>query len=152
MANIYVLDSGPLGLACGNPGKLEVEVFRQWLIQAEANSVVLVIPEIADFEVRRELIRMKLNASLKRLDSLCLEHKYIPINTKAMKLAAHLWADVRARGLTTAASSALDGDVIVAAQAIGYSGLRDKLTVITENVEHLSRFDIDARRWQSITL
>ena len=71
--------------------------------------------------------------------------------TAAMREAAAIWADARARGVPTAEDEALDGDVILAAQARGFAGLTDTLTVATENVDHLSRYVKDARRWQEIT-
>jgi predicted nucleic acid-binding protein len=43
---------------------------------------------------------------------------YLPITTEVMLKAAQLWAQVRQQGKPTADNKALDGDVILAAQAI----------------------------------
>ncbi len=59
-----------------------------------------------------------------------------------MLRAAELWADARGHGESTAAEEALDGDVILAAQAQRTSG-----AVITTNTKHLSRF-VDSYDWE----
>lgn len=152
MATIIVLDSGPLGLACNNPDRPEVMRMLTWRINAVAKGALLVIPEIADYEVRRGLIQAKLDQSVNRLDELCQELTYLPINTKAMKLAARIWADLRSQGRQTADDMRLDADVILAAQALGSKGQRDTLTVATENVRHFSAMSLDSRPWGVISL
>jgi predicted nucleic acid-binding protein len=150
VARIIVLDSGPLGDACRRRGSPEVERLVLWLIQAQANGALVVIPEIADYEVRRELLRAGATAGLRRLDQLREQLRYVPITTDAMRKAAELWADARRRGQATADDKALDGDVIVAAQALLFAGLGDVLMVATENPDHLRRY-LEAHRWQAIT-
>ena len=58
--------------------------------------------------------------------------------------AAELWADARGRGEGTAAEPALDGDVILAAQAQETGGV-----VMTTNVKHLARF-VKALSWKEL--
>ena len=82
------------------------------------------------------------------VDTCVLWQEYLPITTKAMRLAAALWALVRQQGKPTADSKELGGDVILAAQAI-LLGVPD-LVVATTNVGHLSRF-VNARNWQDVT-
>jgi predicted nucleic acid-binding protein len=146
---VIVLDSGPLGLACDNPRKAAVEQITLWRIRARANSAILMIPEIADYEVRRELLRVGAHAGLRRLDRLRGELEYAPISTPAMERAAQLWAEARRRGTPTSDDKRLDGDVILAAQALVFAGLNDVLTVATENVAHLSQF-VHAQTWSQI--
>ena len=123
-----------------------------WLIQAKSNGAICVLPEVADYEVRRGLIQSGSDRGLERLDGLCNNpiFTYLPINTAAMKLAARIWADQRSRGRQTADNLRLDADAILAAQAIGFAGLRDTLTVATKNVGHFSEMNLDARPWQEI--
>jgi hypothetical protein len=61
-----------------------------------------------------------------------------------MLKAAELCATARRAGLPTAPPDALDGDVILAAQAMLSRGLGVAVTVATDNVGHLARF-VDAQ-------
>lgn len=149
---IIVFDSGPLGEACRRPGDPTAERLTRWRIQARANGAILVIPEIADYEIRRELLRAGADSGVARLDKLRSQMEYAPINTDVMREAARLWADARRRGLATADTRDLDGDVILAAQARLYVGGRDTLTIATDNPNHLSRYVVDARPWGMIDL
>ena len=150
MARIIVLDSGPLGVACDRRGKPDVERFVVWRHHVGANGGMIVIPAVADYEVRRELIRANATAGLRRLDQLEQELPLIPVSNAALRRAAELWALARARGQATADDRSLDGDVIVAAQALCYSGEHDQVVVATENVRHIARF-IAAQAWEDIT-
>ncbi|MEA2586192.1 MAG: hypothetical protein QOF33_4277, partial [Thermomicrobiales bacterium] len=76
----------------------------------------VVIPEIADDEVRRELLRANKLAGVRRLDALKLALSCVAITTETMLLAAELWAVARQEGRPAADEKALDGDVILAAQ------------------------------------
>ena len=69
----------------------------------------------------------------------------MPLTTETMLKAAELWADARRRGVPTADPKELDGDAILAAQAIQVGAV-----VATDNVGHLSRF-VDARNWMEIS-
>jgi len=72
--------------------------------------------------------------------------EYLPLNTQIMQKAAELWAEARISGFPTAPPDALDGDVILAAQAIEVSGI-----VITYNRKHLSRF-VETKGWEEIVI
>ncbi|MEO1145783.1 MAG: nucleic acid-binding protein [Cyanobacteria bacterium J06638_22] len=109
----------------------------------------MAVPEISDYEVRRELLRAGLLRSLRRLDSLKRTLDYIPIQTDTMLLAAELWAEARKTGQPTADAKALDGDVILSAQARLLRSEGVDVLVATTNVAHLARF-ITAANWQSI--
>jgi len=66
-----------------------------------------------------------------------------------MLLAAQLWAEARKRGQPTASADALDGDVILAAQALTSGFSPQDIVVATTNVGHLSQF-VEAALWTSI--
>ena len=68
MARLIFLDSGPLGLMVRAPGKPQVQRCLAWLNAVMRNAAVVVIPEIAHYEVRRELIRIRAVDSLRRLE------------------------------------------------------------------------------------
>lgn len=107
------------------------------------------LPEIADYEVRRELLQARLPNSIAVLDTLQTELDYLTLNTSVMRRAAELWAEVRQAGRPTADRHALDGDVILAAQTLALGYAPDEVVVATTNIGHISRF-VEARRWQDI--
>jgi predicted nucleic acid-binding protein len=107
------------------------------------------LPEIADYEVRRELLRAGKVAGIRRLDQLKATIAYRPITTEVMLKAAEFWAEARRRGRPTADPKALDGDVILAAQATLVADEGNEVIIATTNVGHLSQF-VDAREWRLI--
>lgn len=141
-----ILDSGPLGLLSNPSGSAPARHARDWARDLTDRGGVLVVPEIADYEVRRELVRAGKTAGLERLNVLGTGLMYEPLSTPAFRLAAELWAIARNEGRPTAADPALDGDVILSAQA---RLLGDDVVVATTNVAHLSHF-VDARLWSDI--
>ncbi len=70
MREFVLLDSGPLGLACRRHGSALPDRCRQWFRGLLGRGVGVAVPEIADYEVRRELTRIGAAASLRRLDDL----------------------------------------------------------------------------------
>ncbi|MCL1468142.1 nucleic acid-binding protein [Argonema galeatum] len=109
----------------------------------------VILPEIADYEIRRELIRAGKLAGIRKLDRFKIALTYRPLTTEVMLLAAQLWADARRTGKPTAEPNALDGDVILAAQAIWEANDGNEVIIATTNVGHLSQF-VDAREWRLI--
>jgi predicted nucleic acid-binding protein len=105
------------------------------------------IPEIADYEVRRELLRAGKTRGIERLDALLETFEYLPLSTIVMRDAALLWADIRKRGQPTADPKALDADEILAAQARRMDAA--EVVVATTNVQHLSRL-VDAKLWRDV--
>lgn len=118
MKRVVILDTGPLGLVTHPGGNEQVQRCKEWLLDLLSAGTQVVIPEIADYELRRELLRAGKTASVARLDSLATTLDYLPLTTSAMRRAAELWAEIRRRGKPTADSAALDGDVILAGQAL----------------------------------
>jgi predicted nucleic acid-binding protein len=149
MSRLIVLDSGPLGMVTNPKAKGVPLACQQSLKSLLQRGERVAIPEIADYEVRRELLRAGLLRSVRRLDDLKQTLEYIPIQTDAMLLAANLWAEARQTGQPTADPKALDGDVILSAQARLLCDVTTNALVATTNVAHLSRF-ITAFDWQSI--
>jgi predicted nucleic acid-binding protein len=147
MSDAVVLDSTPLGLLAHPRNPPPVMVCRQWIDDLLAVGRRVIVPEIADYEVRRELIRLHSRVALSNLDQLAVRLEYLPLTTAAMRLAAHLWAQARSAGQPTAPDPALDADVIVAAQAIS---LNTAVVVATGNPAHLKRF-VAAELWSNIT-
>jgi predicted nucleic acid-binding protein len=141
-----VLDSSPLSLLCHpNLRNPEVVEINRWLRAQDVAGRIVYVPEIADYEVRRELIRAGKHKSLEKLDALIRTAVYLPLDTAVMRRAAELWAQARNQGMPTAPPEALDADVILAAQAEKVSAV-----VATVNVLHLARF-VPAKHWRDIT-
>jgi predicted nucleic acid-binding protein len=151
VARIVVLDTGPLGLASQPRGKPDRDRCRNWLHDLDRAGVRVVAPEIADYEVRRELLRVRATAGLRRLDLLIGALDFDPITSPAMRKAAEFWALTRQAGLVTAHPQALDGDCILAGQASQLGGPGDVVTIATTNVRHFTSFPgIDAKVWDTI--
>jgi hypothetical protein len=58
VARIIVLDSWPLRLASNDPRKPDAARCYQWIRALDLAGALIFAPEIADFEVRRELLRI----------------------------------------------------------------------------------------------
>jgi predicted nucleic acid-binding protein len=150
MSTIVLLDAGPLGLVTNPRATPENLECNKWLEALLLNGFQVYVPEIADYEVRRELLRANKLQGVRRLDELKNAIGYIPLNTEMMLKAAEFWAQVRQQGQPTADDKALDGDVILAAQAdiLGNDGVVSVI-IATTNVGHLSRL-VPASTWRDI--
>jgi predicted nucleic acid-binding protein len=149
MSRVVLLDSGPLGLLSSPPGKKgQIAICSGWLVALLAGGVRVVVPEIADYEVRRELLRLQKTKSIARLDALAAATEYLPLTTPSMRRAAELWAQARQQGQPTAGDKTIDADVILAAQALTLGA--SQFLVATTNIGHLSRF-VPAELWHNIS-
>ena len=147
MSRTILLDSGPLGLVTNPNASEQATACGEWLAKASLHGARVLVPEIADYEVRRELLRARRVAGIARLDALIAQVEYLAITTSAMRQAAQFWAKARQRGRPTAADQAIDADVILAAQT---ATLRlTNVIVATTNTKHLSRF-VPAALWGDI--
>lgn len=148
MSRAILLDAGPLGLVTNPKLSPQSLICARWLQDLVASGARVILPEISDYEVRRELLRAQKLRGIGRLDALTALLEYLPLSTAAMRQAAILWAKARQQGQPTAGDKALDGDVILAAQAMTL-GAREVM-IATTNVGHLSRL-APAGLWQDIS-
>ena len=146
MSDAVVFDAGPLGLLVNPNNTSKPVAIRAWVAALQRAGRRVLIPEIADYEVRRELARIRSYAAIASLDAYELLLEYLPLSTRAMREAAGLWAQARNTGQQTAPNLALDCDVILAAQALS---LGVPVVVATGYPAHLSRF-VAAELWQNI--
>ena len=148
MSTIILLDSGPLSLL-SLPHKPQLAIACElWFEKLAKQGIEFVVPEIADYELRRELLRAgKLNG-IAELESLIKKTTYLAISTQAMRQAAMFWAQARQQGQPTAGDKNLDADMILCAQAVTL-GVPDFI-VATTNLRHLTRF-VPADLWQNIS-
>lgn len=149
MSEVILLDTGPLGFAvhpqANIPNTNQCD-FMQWLLACLQNSKRVCIPEISDYELRRELVRRDAQKQIKKLDDLKESLEFIPIDSPTMLKASELWAKARKQGRPTAQDESLDGDMILCAQALNYSS---DLVIATTNEKHLNLF-VNAQQWNSI--
>ncbi len=149
MTDLYLLDTGPLGLVTNPRDSPDARLCKEWLRATLSARVRVMIPEVADYELRRELIRAGKSQGLARLDSLAGQIGTLPVDLRTWHLAAEMWAESRNEGRATAAPAALDGDVILAAVAQVAAQGGATVIVVTGNVGHLARF-CDAREWRAL--
>jgi predicted nucleic acid-binding protein len=102
------------------------------------------VSAVADYEVRRELLRIGASRAIVRLDKLRHQLGILDVPLTTWEHAAQLWAIARQQGYPTAGDAALDADVLIAAQAQLIGAI-----VVTENATHLRRF-VEARHWRDI--
>ncbi len=149
---IAFLDTNMLGSVTNPTVKSPtVQAVKAWANAMQDAGHQLVVPAIADCEVRRELNRRHAEKSIAALDTFNSEvpHRYLPLEDAALKIAADLWGRARNSGTPTADPKALDGDVLLAAQVLEQELDTEEYVVATDNVGHLSRF-VNAKRWQDI--
>src|SRR5438128_39231 len=102
-ATRIVLDSGPLGRLTNPNARTPINTeINRWLWARLAAGATIFVPEVADYEVRRELLRMDRRRSLARLDALQAQLSYLSLDTSIMRQAAEFWADARKQGHPTA--------------------------------------------------
>ena len=149
MNRLLLLDAGPTGVL-SNPRKSEKgDECWTWLEARIEDGDIVMIPEIIDYEIRRELLRAGKVKGVKRLDELGEKLGLVPSGGPALIEAASLWAQARRGGYPTADDKALDGDVILAATAVLAARQGYEVIIATSNAGHLGRF-ADAREWSSI--
>jgi hypothetical protein len=109
------------------------------------------VPEIVDYELRRELLRAGKVNSIRRLDGLVASGvvDLIRVNSVALRKAAGLWATSRQSGMPTADPHALDVDVILCAQILSAGFDPADVIVATSNAGHISQF-LSAAAWDAI--
>ncbi len=146
-----LLDTDVLGMVCHPRANRALAQWIEGMLTQPESATRLVLPAIADYELRRKLIHLakykgqrEARESLARLDGLVELLEFQPLDAETTWRAADLWAEARGRGQSTAAVDALDGDVILAAQARQTDG-----AVVTTNTRHLERF-VTVYRWEDL--
>ena len=119
LMRLVVLDTGPLGLISHPRSRPRNDQCRQWVNDLATAGVHIFVPEIADYEVRRELLRVGATAGLRRLDQVKATLDYAALTTAVILRAAELSGSrARRAGRPTAPPEAvLDGDCLLAARA-----------------------------------
>jgi predicted nucleic acid-binding protein len=68
---------------------------QQWFLSLSQRGYQVILPEIIDYEIRRELLRANKLSGIRKLEQLKSEIIYLPITTEVMLKAAELWAEAR---------------------------------------------------------
>lgn len=150
---IVFLDTSVLGAIVNPNAKSErVKAIKAWAAQMESAGHQLIVPAIADYELRREFLRANKTASIAELDrfNTAVPDRYLLLEDAALKIAAAEWAKVRNQGTPTADPKALDADAVLAGQVLDQGLALTDYVVVTDNVGHLSLF-MNAAEWQTIT-
>ncbi|MDQ2808514.1 MAG: nuclease [Chloroflexota bacterium] len=143
------MDSNVLGIVTNPRATAENEECRAWVRRMGALGNRVAVPEIADYEIRRELVRAAKTVGIQELDQLATRVSYLPITTAAMRQAAEFWAQLRGKGVATASDKALDIDMVIAGQAVVAVRAWETLVIATTNTRHLSLV-APARHWRDI--
>ena len=155
-----ILDSGVLSLLTSpiqdvsQLDENEISQCTKWFDTLLARGVLVVTSEISDYEVRRELIRIK-SEGLPKLDSLREKIHFQPVTTDILKKAAELWAVTRQNHIKTADDKNIDADMIITAQ---WSLLSEEfpgraVLIATKNLRHLKIFAKEnAQEWMNIKI
>lgn len=148
MSDVLFLDSGPLGLITQPQRSHEVIARTDWLKNCLVAGARVVVPAIVYYEIKRELLRANKTIGVARLDAFvnAAPDRYVALTDDALRFAAELWAQSRRAGRPTADATALDIDVLLAAQALL---MRSSPVVATTNAKHLSQF-VTAQHWTNI--
>lgn len=151
MSRTVFLDTGPLGLVTNPKRTPDTIAAAQWVFAMEAAGHRLLVPAIADYEVRRELVRAGKRRGIARLNlfNAAEPDRFLSLTDAALLLGADLWARARNAGTSTADPKELDGDVLIAAQVLELGLPTLQLVVATVNVSHLSLF-VPADLWTNI--
>ena len=119
--------------------------------------MVLVIPDVIRYEVRRGILKRRLSRprqtadALELLDELCDSIFVSPTTPSVLDLAAELWADAALRGVRTSGDNRIDFDVIVAAQVLEMKRARRGALVLTSNVGHFEQIGVGFINWDEIS-
>jgi len=149
MNTTILLGTGPPGLVTNPRSSKATDRCNFWMDEQIAQGVRVLVPEIADYELRRELIRAGKIKGIAKLNELKRSLGYIPINTWTMLKAAEYCAQARGLGKPTSLDAALDAHVILAAQAAFLKDKGHTVIVATSDPKHLEMF-VDARDWSDI--
>ena len=95
---LVVLDTGPLGLILTRGAGPAMTNAANGSTTWRPPAWRVFVPEIADYEVRRELLRVGATAGLRRLDQVKATLDYAALTTAVILRAAELWAAARRAG------------------------------------------------------
>jgi len=124
---------------------------REWLYRLLSKGAYVIASDICDYELRRELIRIKSKSVLK-LDRLRDLIEFQEVTFAVLENAAELWAEARYMSQSNKVKENIDVDCILAAQWCllkeQYPGRQ--VIIATKNIKDFQRVT-DCDIWQNIT-
>jgi len=124
---------------------------REWLYRLLSKGAYVIASDICDYELRRELIRIKSKSVLK-LDRLRDLIEFQEVTFAVLEKAAELWAEARYMSQSNKVKENIDVDCILAAQWCllkeQYPGRQ--VIIATKNIKDFQRVT-DCDIWQNIT-
>lgn len=152
---LVALDTGPLGLVTHPRPSPEAAACSAWVAALVRDGVRVVVPAIADYELRREYLLRNATKAISELDAAARYLDWLPISDDVLHRAAQLWAQSRQSGRPTSDAKALDGDCILVAQVqLEVARLElheDEWMIATTDVGDLPHL-APAKRWNEIRL
>lgn len=150
MSRVILLDSGPLGLLANPNPRARAARCVASAIRLRRLGVTILIPALADFEVRRSLKLAGEFSSAQTLDTLIATYGYLTPTPRAVEFAADLWADVRRQGQAVGPDLDLHADVALAGQALELEAEGYDAWIATDNLRHLRRLFARAELWETL--
>ena len=157
---IVILDSNILALLATNldenlseDQKLATEIYRctEWFERLLSKGVYIIASDICDYELRRELIRIK-SKSIQELEKLRELIEFQEVTFAVLEKAAELWAEARAMSQSNKIKENIDVDCILTAQWCllkeQYPGRQ--VIIATKNIKDFQRVT-DCDIWQNIS-
>jgi predicted nucleic acid-binding protein len=160
MGKVVVLDTGPLAALCRSKSDTVGNAARERLAERRAEGAIIVIPEVAAYELRRYLLHQKRSpkqasqtsapaASIRRFHDYLARYMNLAITSAAMRRAAELWGKLAAEGRLIEDPKGLGADTILAGQVLTTFGRADDVELATGNVKDFERFEgINAIEWR----
>ena len=124
---------------------------REWLYRLLSKGAYVIASDICDYELRRELIRIK-SKSVPKLDRLRDLIEFQEVTFAVLEKAAELWAEARDMSQSNKVKENIDIDCILAAH---WCLLKDKypgrqVIIATKNIKDFQRVT-ECSIWKSIT-
>lgn len=157
MPRVIVLDTFPLSSTAKQEPRQGaahsiLDNCQEWVQECIRARHTVIAPAICYYEALRELERLNATSQIARLRGFCraVPGRFLSITDTDIDRAARLWAQARNAGTPTASADALDGDVVLAAQALNLGLSASDFVIATTNPGHLSQF-VPCDLWTNIT-
>ena len=152
-SNILTLLVTPLDEKLSEDEKLTKEIHQctKWFERLLSKGARIIVSDICDYEVRRELIRIK-SKSVQELDNLRDLIEFQPVTFAVLEKAAELWAEARDLSQSNKIKDNIDVDCILAAQwcLLKEQNPGRKVIIATKNIKDFQGVT-DCDVWQNIT-